>query len=605
MTDYKNLNLTDRSPDRDRTSTYGNPLDLLNVDLKGGYSSLWKSKNSLNGESNTPEASMKRAVRRVSQSVDICLNAFGRKEETQSFRFLATKEGASVSYRDLPLNQPLMTGLAVGSWSKSQLDDILYGQALSQVGSRLSTNIRTFCKSSRTSKTAQALYLALEHYKGQEKIAETLPGFVPYLKLFNSYLLDPKQENKLQELQQQLRDVHPEYLEDNKQIYAYAIILNLYSEGQLTSDLPELNKQLIEDKTEELLSPERTKDRLKAIKDFLKEEEKPDNESTIAGIKDLMELLSKERDKEPFEGKHLNRTVEEVRSEAYRYPNESQAGEVDTKLLSSIKELVQESGKQDTKNLKARYSQRKRRLRGRIQRLRDRLLNLNQDQAFPVNDLTSGALDEGGLEKVIQGSDRLFSREEQYGKDYYNIALLIDESGSMDRKHVSDLVDLCTVVYEAIRDLEGVGCSVYGHSSDLKHETEGRVYRYCTPGEDCPWLMELCDSRAQNYDGWAILETAFDLRETVGTGSVLLFILSDGKPEGRGYHGSEAEGHTAEAIDHVRKYLNFKVLGLGIDDAYDQETGNRLFGKRQSLILEGTDGALKAIPKQIYRELAN
>lgn len=154
------------------------------------------------------------------------------------------------------------------------------------------------------------------------------------------------------------------------------------------------------------------------------------------------------------------------------------------------------------------------------------------------------------------------------------VALLVDESGSMDgadrithaRKTAIVLYDFCVklripiVVYGHSTDYEGVALYSYAEFDSMDHK-------------DCYRMMDM-SARSGNRDGAALRFVAERLL-TQDTSQKLLILISDGQPAASGYSGTEAEADLrAIKQEYTRKGVTMFAAAIG----NDKENIKRIYG---------------------------
>jgi nitric oxide reductase activation protein len=114
-----------------------------------------------------------------------------------------------------------------------------------------------------------------------------------------------------------------------------------------------------------------------------------------------------------------------------------------------------------------------------------------------------------------------------------------------------------------------VETKVYGHTGDVK-DTNTEMYELWRTG-DPHERLGLIDTieHIQNYDGYAIDWCA---KEILSRGDEdeqrVILVLSDGLPEGTGYHGITAQKHVRDVVDWAEK-KGVQVIQIAIDSGMD------------------------------------
>jgi nitric oxide reductase activation protein len=65
----------------------------------------------------------------------------------------------------------------------------------------------------------------------------------------------------------------------------------------------------------------------------------------------------------------------------------------------------------------------------------------------------------------------------------------------------------------------------------------------------------------------------------------ILFVVSDGHPNGHGYDGNPAYKHTGECVEKTRNLYGCEVYGIGVNNAFTDSIGRKLYGEGYFTIL--------------------
>lgn len=170
------------------------------------------------------------------------------------------------------------------------------------------------------------------------------------------------------------------------------------------------------------------------------------------------------------------------------------------------------------------------------------------------------------------------------GKIFYNlklpnetadivIAVLNDESGSMrDCDRITHARSASIILHHFCKSL-GIPIAIYGHTE----ESDVQLFSYAEfdsiDNKDQYRLMDM-SARSGNRDGAAlryVAERLISRPEAVK----LLFIISDGQPAGRGYHGTAAEADLRGIKkEYTAKGIKFFAAAIGADKPHIQ----RIYG---------------------------
>ena len=165
-------------------------------------------------------------------------------------------------------------------------------------------------------------------------------------------------------------------------------------------------------------------------------------------------------------------------------------------------------------------------------------------------------------------TSRIFERKRSYQTQGLDIALLIDESGSMCGRKIDAARNVGIVLSEALNKVEGARLSVYGHSTSgfLGDTSDNKcvVNRYSVGGNLVPKLLGEIEDRWCNFDGWAIQHVGNELLGNKVQADKWLIVISDGMPSGSGYYDKEATQHSRRQVVKLER-KGVRVLGVDIE----------------------------------------
>lgn len=254
-----------------------------------------------------------------------------------------------------------------------------------------------------------------------------------------------------------------------------------------------------------------------------------------------------------------------------------------------------------------------------IRNLRARLKIRAEEQRHVEHALKRGRLDEGSLYKLAYSrfdfkDEKIFEQEEILSMPDVAFGLLVDESGSMGGGGDSDLAryaqarNVCMIIAEALRGLPGVQLSVWGHTGQGPYQDPGKssgnklvMHQYYS--EEHPHIESIARMAAfsQNLDGYAIAHVAnFMKTKHASCKKKVLIHISDGYPCADGYGGSPAFDHML-GISKLAKRDGIKVIGVGIDGAFDDYNGKKMYGPGNFVILRTMEGLQNIIANMITR----
>lgn len=222
-----------------------------------------------------------------------------------------------------------------------------------------------------------------------------------------------------------------------------------------------------------------------------------------------------------------------------------------------------------------------------------------------------GAIDEEELWRWKIDDWRVFQKQivEEYPKA--QVGFLCDMSGSMGMGHASGVSKvavaqrLAQLFVEALRDMPGITCYVWGHTGDISHEDDrgsAEFYQLWEPGDPLTRLGLISSMEmGNNYDGYAI-EWCTEQLKAKGQpdDQRLLIVLSDGYPAGATYGDTEAEHHVRLVTDTAEKHGVF-VLQVAIDRSLRADAQSRMF--RHWTNFENEVNLPRALTKELSRLL--
>ena len=188
----------------------------------------------------------------------------------------------------------------------------------------------------------------------------------------------------------------------------------------------------------------------------------------------------------------------------------------------------------------------------------------SKDYEFSMRGMRSGRLDTGKLAEAKQHVPTIYERIGQVKTNRICVGVLIDESGSMGGEEIDKARQAAIFLNEVFKKMRDVELFIYGHSADIRHTGATEINVYKEPGKATDmYALGSVHARSENRDGTAIFATAKRIRQQTKNNGIL-FVLSDGGPCARGYHG-------ASAIEDVRKKvlkaeaMGFQVIQIAIN----------------------------------------
>jgi nitric oxide reductase activation protein len=106
------------------------------------------------------------------------------------------------------------------------------------------------------------------------------------------------------------------------------------------------------------------------------------------------------------------------------------------------------------------------------------------------------------------------------------------------------------------------------------------------------------NAKQQNLDGHAIKYVAKKFaNDSFNFDKKIMFVISDGEPEGYGYSGESAIRHTGSVCEFCRKKMGVDIIGIGIDNAFSSKVADKLYGKNKSIVLDNVKKSLSVMAR--------
>lgn len=223
--------------------------------------------------------------------------------------------------------------------------------------------------------------------------------------------------------------------------------------------------------------------------------------------------------------------------------------------------------------------------------------------AMHTRGLTLGDIDDNALHKVRYDRRTIYERKDVVKAQEHLVGILIDQSGSMRGGRIADARKVAILIYEALKDIEGIQSLIMGHTAQEDDHDEVTMIPYVVPEKDNHCALITAKARLQNIDGIAIKHMAKRMGKVSVGGRKLMLIISDGCPGGYGYGGLSAIEHTSNQVNIARKQ-GIEVFGIGIENAFDSDTGENLYGKRNFVVLSDTSSSLRVMAAKLKQFLA-
>lgn len=201
-------------------------------------------------------------------------------------------------------------------------------------------------------------------------------------------------------------------------------------------------------------------------------------------------------------------------------------------------------------------------------------LNSRLNRATEFFELQHGELDEEALYSLKLSNRDIFFDEEEMPGYSLDIAVLVDESGSMNGRKIQEAKVAALALALALRNNEHINLFVYGHTADLNREPF-TMYRYLDPFKRATDFNSLfgIESRSCNADGYAIQQMGEIMKESKSAQKVLI-VISDGQPAaqcyGHGFDGDSGIAHTREMVSSLERQGIF-VIQIAVGNIQDSD----------------------------------
>ena len=218
-------------------------------------------------------------------------------------------------------------------------------------------------------------------------------------------------------------------------------------------------------------------------------------------------------------------------------------------------------------------------------------------KAKRLNAQRKGKLNTSGLYRI--GIDqKVFQKTNPGKKQNFRIAFLIDESGSMDGQKMRNAIQTAYILASACRYVK-VPVSIWGHN--IFYDDSMNLKKYLGFEDKSPKSLDKVFNATPggcNHDGLAIWHVAKDLvAHRKNDEKLLLFVLSDGAPNGAGkYYGEPAEKDISHIVSLFKKKYEVESFGITIETSdYEVEACKRIYGDNAIYISNSKDLPKKTI----------
>jgi uncharacterized protein YegL len=233
-----------------------------------------------------------------------------------------------------------------------------------------------------------------------------------------------------------------------------------------------------------------------------------------------------------------------------------------------------------------------------INAIKDAMMFHNNYPWIPSYGLTDGDIDEHALYKMHFGEyERLFERRDQITEKRYHITLVIDQSGSMSGVKLEEANKLCILFAEALKFLRNTQYSIYGfetrdintwvYKDKLYDKQKALIEPNANGGTAMGYhLASIGDKVINQYND-------FDNK--------FMFVICDGSPT----HGVD-NMNSCQFTNHSIKLLRrqgIQVYGIGILNAFQERTGNEIFGEGNFTVIDDIKGSLSILTNRLRKYL--
>lgn len=212
--------------------------------------------------------------------------------------------------------------------------------------------------------------------------------------------------------------------------------------------------------------------------------------------------------------------------------------------------------------------------------------------------LTDGDIDEHALYKIHFGEcERIFERRDVISDKSYHVSLVIDQSGSMGGGKITEAAKLCILFAEALKYLKATEVSIYGFET---HDIRTWVYKDKIYDKTKALIHAREDGgTAMGYHLGAIGDKV--ITQYGEFDNKFMFVICDGGPT-HAPDGMTPKQHTAKIINKLRQ-KGIKVYGIGILNAFDNNTGNDIFGEGNFTVINDIAGSLPVLCNRMRKFL--
>ena len=586
------------------------------------FSSYWTSKfddfwskHSIDKSSGTDFNSILSSVRR---SANIVSNASSRDEQEKELtvRWATTDKDRNTSKTNEVFLSPAVVdenNTQKPNWSCDERTDVLIGEALVQstmkktVSSDVESDMLKKLKEKGNGKLINNVWTVFEHLYAENEVLKNYPGFRGYFAANREYYTGEDAKKHFQDFLSKQKNFSPELA-----VTSFLWEILHPNDGlNLQDDL----RKFVEWSKERFSEERKCRGRAAAAEDIVNQAEKlwgaDKTSSSSKEGKKSSEIASKTMQEMGLSEIIRGEKIDHADIDPSSLDGKPTYAKKSYHVPKSIEEVSWFRGTKVV-NVKAqastekRYQSHVRRLNPIIRELKGRLKIRAEEQRMVERALKKGRLDDGSLYKLgFHSSDfkdeKIFEQEEIISMPKVAFGILIDESGSMGcgsslGTRADSARDLGIIISNACVGLEGLQLCVWGHTANGSSHDAGTyfdglvIHNYYTP--DNPHLETLAEvSRFyNNLDGYAIAHASQKMiHHFPNYDARVLIHVSDGDPEANHYTGIAAKDHV-RGVCKLAKSRGVKVIGIGIDNAFSEADGTRMYGDGNFAILKTVSG---------------
>ena len=492
-----------------------------------------------------------------------------------------------------------------------------------------------------TDGVAQDAFQAMQENKAHQAISNDWPGFQPYLDMH---------KKKTHLSVSEVKDNAPTDLDD-KQIDNFNLVANhnLLNPEKRVSVSPEIDEVVDSyvDRLENSHSFQDVQDAVNWLRERLKKETPPeggegegsdssgkdesqgdDQQEATGGDESKDDGQGKEQEKEdkktPKGDNPVRKSVPkaydkdllgekiDAKGDFHDYSEDQSPLEIDdvtTKVLNEkdLESINNRRGSFNPSISQNYYNKLVQDNKKKISEIEKVFLFENNTPSIYTHGLSCGELDENSLHKIKMGEwNRLYSQMDVMQQPSHLVGLLLDQSGSMQGGRIAEARKCVIMFYEALRKYKTLKTMIYGHTAQsgkfhghAEKENHLEMIPYKVDGyPDMIHHLAQAQGLCENLDGLAIKHMANDMLKVRDVEGRYMLIITDGQPHGRGYSGEQALNHTKKMVNDARA-KGIKVFAIGINNAFDDKTGMKMFGPNGFVVIDSVRESLPLMVRKL------